>query len=282
VAQVLAFAGISPPRRFLSCWHVYCLDKSDVCIDVKEVSMRNTRIRIVGILFALCSAAGAFAFTLEPMTANLLPSGSTRIATFYVTNDGSSRIALRFRVVTRSAGADGKESNTPAEEDFAVYPARAVVEPGSSAAVKIQWRGAERLERESCYRFIAEEVPIDSAQRTESGLRVMFRYIASVYVGTRDFEPKLEVSVQPSADANGRKGFFVEIANRGTRHVVANNVSIDLVSAGGQSISLSGIALGILNASNYLPGAAYRVFVPGPSPCPDGPFEAALKYESEY
>jgi fimbrial chaperone protein len=216
------------------------------------------------------------------MTANLSPSGPGSVATFHVTNDGTERVALRFRVLTRSMGADGKEVNAPEETAFVLYPSRVLLEPGMSAAVKIQWRGADRIEREACYRFVAEEVPVDSAQRTESGLRVLFRYIASVYVVTQSFSPKLSVEVRPSVDSHGGKGFSVKISNGGTRHVVANNVSVTLSFADGGTYAISAAELGKLNGANYLPGGERHGFVPKPVTCPDGEFEAGLAYESEY
>ncbi|HNY22653.1 MAG TPA: fimbria/pilus periplasmic chaperone, partial [Treponemataceae bacterium] len=179
------------------------------------------------LLFAL-AVAQSWAFTLEPMTAQLAPSGEKSIATFRVDNDGPSKIAIRFRVLTRDVSSDGTESNAPADAQFAVYPARALVEPGRFATVKIQWRGAASPDREQCFRFVAEQVPVDADQETATGLRILFRYIASVYVSENSFAPSLGVVAQNSSDQSGKQGVSVELSNRGTRHVVAKDLTVDL------------------------------------------------------
>lgn len=232
------------------------------------------------LLFAL-AVAQSWSFTLEPMTAQLAPSGEKSIATFRVDNDGPSKIAIRFRVLSRGVAVDGTETNAPADELFAVYPARALVEPGRFATVKIQWRGTASPEREQCFRFVAEQVPVDADQESAAGLRILFRYIASVYVSEAAFAPALEVIARPSSDQSGKEGVSVEISNRGTRHVVAKDLTVDLSFAGGGSYRLSAAELGAFGNFNFLPGCSVRGFVPVREKLPDGPYAGSLKYESE-
>jgi fimbrial chaperone protein len=244
--------------------------------------MRNIRNAIAILALMLVPTIRAGAFTMEPMTVQLAPTGEGCVATFHVNNDGPSRIAVRFRVLSRDLALDGSETNSPADSLFIVYPARVLVEPGSSAAVKIQWRGKEMIKSERCFRFVAEEVPVDAGRSGGSGLRVLFRYIASVYVGTPDFAPALSVFVRPSVNASGVKGFSVEVSNHGSRHVVVNDLSVEFAFENGESLFFLPTELGNLNGANYLPGSSIRAFIPSDKQSPKGKYEARLKYESEY
>lgn len=234
------------------------------------------------VAFVVLTISQAFSFTMEPMSAVVTPSGDGRIATFRVTNDGTERIAVRFRVVSRSLSVTGVEENADVPADFTIYPARTVVEGGQTVSVKIQWRGAVALDRERCYRFIAEEVPIDSGKKSASGLRVLFRYIASVYAGSPNFAPSLVARVQPAVDAQENGVLSVEIANEGTRHVIAGNLEIDLTYPDGFVYTIRPDEISRLSGVNYLPGSILRASARRGQSFREGSFEVSVRYESDY
>jgi len=244
--------------------------------------MCTTRSMIIALALSVFVAVHAEAFTMEPMTALLAPSGPGSVVTFRISNDGQSRIAIRLRVLTRSTDTNGKEINLPADGLFTVYPGRVLVEPGSTAAVKVQWKGSANLAAEECFRFMAEEVPIDSGKDSGANLRVLFRYVASLYVGTARFVPSLEAVVSRVNGTDGAARLAVAIANRGTRHVVANAVSIDLEYPDGRIYVLQPDALGFLNGANYLPGSSLQLLILQKDAVPGGDFKARLHYESEF
>ncbi len=244
--------------------------------------MKRFTVRAFMFAFVALALSRAFPFTMEPMSAVVTPAGDGRVATFRVSNDGAERIALRFRVVSRSLSATGAEENADAPADFAVYPARTVVESGQTVSVKIQWRGPATLDGERCYRFIAEEIPIDSGKKSASGLRVLFRYIASVYASGPTFAPSLVARVEPAVDAKKNGVLAVEIANGGTRHVIAGNLEIDLTYPDGFVYTIRSDELPQLSGVNYLPGSAVRANARRGQGFREGSFEVSVRYESEY
>ena len=244
--------------------------------------MNRYTSRACMVAFLALTLSRAFTFTMEPMSAVVTPAGDGRVATFRVTNDGDERIAIRFRVVSRSISVSGAEENAEVPADFTVYPARTVVEKGQTVSVKIQWRGPATLDRERCYRFIAEEVPIDSGKDPSSGLRVLFRYIASVYASGPSFAPSLVARVQPTVDARERGVLSIELANTGTRHVIAGNLEIDLTYPDGFVYTIGSEDIVPLTGINYLPGSTIRASARRGETFRDGSFEASVRYESEY
>jgi len=244
--------------------------------------VRKPSILAVAIAVLVLASAPLHSFTMEPMSTLLLPSGTGSVATFRIKNDGDARIAIRISVLTRSQTIEGKEINSPAETLFSVYPARLVIEPGAVSAVKIQWRGASDLAREQCFRFVAEEVALSSQAAQSTGIRVLFRYIASLYVGSEAFSPEISASAVAAKNPAGEAGFFVEIENRGSRHVIALDAVLSLSDESGRVITIGSEELDTLNAANYLPGSKRRLFIRREEAVPGRLYDARITYEGEY
>jgi P pilus assembly chaperone PapD len=239
--------------------------------------------RAFALAAALCASAWcAGAFSLEPMSTLLAPSGAGRVATFRIKNDGPDRVAIRLEVLARSLSEDGKEVDDPAGDLFAVFPSRLLIESGATAVAKVQWKGPQTLEAELPFRLLAEQVGIDSAPDTTSGIKMRFRYLASIYVGTGAFAAKLEAKAEPATGPSGEKGFQVELSNTGTRHVIDRDASLSIKGSGGQDIALSSEELGELSGTNFLPGASRRLFIPDERAEADESYDALLEYSSEY
>lgn len=227
------------------------------------------------------AAETAGAFTMEPMSALVSPSGAGSLATFRIKNDGAERVAIRLRVLSRETGPDGSEINGPADALFVVYPARLLVEPGSSAAAKVQWRGPAKLESERSFRFVAEQIAIDAdaSKSGASGIKVMFRYIASLYVGETSFAPDLVASASGALGPQGETGYRVEIRNAGTRHVIGTNLRVALV---GDGTTFSSDELGALSGANYLPATARTIFIQSHDAIAGKSYEARIEYDGAY
>lgn len=240
--------------------------------------MRSLRCLLA--LVSLTLGAGALgAFTLEPISATITPSGPLSIATFRIKSADPARIAIRFRVLSRDLSPDGKEINGPADDLFLVYPTRMVVDPGAQAVVKIQWRGQANVDREQCFRFVAEQVPLDTGPSANSGIKMMFRYIASLYVGQPSFTASLEASALGATGPDGSTGLLVELSNRGSRHVVAIDPKIAI---DGAKPRLGPEALGPLAGANYLPGRSIHVFIAAPDAVIGKRYDARVDYEGVY
>lgn len=242
--------------------------------------MRKLRLRALFALLALTLGVGALsAFTLEPISTTVAPSGPGSIGTFRIKSEDPGRIAIRFRVESRDLSPDGKEINGPADDLFLIYPTRMIVEPGAQAVVKIQWKGPASIDTERCFRFVAEQVPLDTGPSSSSGIKMMFRYIASLYVGRPSFVAELVASAQGATGSDGSPGYLVEVRNIGSRHVIALDPRIKI---GGGLMSLAPEDLGILASANYLPGKSIRLFIPKADAVPRKSYDATIDYEGVY
>ena len=244
-------------------------------------SPRTARTTMLMLVFAVFGAAGLAAFTMEPMVATVTPSGDGAIATFRFRNEGAEPIAIRMKVLTRALRPDGSEENNPADTSFEVYPERLALEPGAQAVVKLRWKGTGKIDRELPFRFVAEQVPVDFGASGGSGIKVLFRYVASLYVGQPSFKPAISVAAKPDRGPGGKPGFSVEVRNDGTRHAVVTGLSVELALGDGSVLALSEADLKALSDLNYLPGTSRSVFVPDGRASQGGSCDVRSHFELE-
>lgn len=237
------------------------------------------RVSLAAILLTAASIC-AGAFTMAPMTALLAPSGAGSIATFRIDNPSSERVAIRFRILSRASSPEGTEINAPADSLFVVYPARLLVEGGAMATVKVQWLGKEKIQSERSFRLVAEQVALDASASKDggSGIKIMFRYIASLYVGESGFTPLLVAEARGAVGANGRSGYLVEIRNEGARHVIDSEAKVTL----SEGPTFSSDELSGISGANFLPGDKRTLFIPSPEAVDGKSYEARIDYEGVY
>lgn len=241
---------------------------------------RNFRNLLIVWFTLLCTSA--FSFTLQPMFSHLDPQGPGSIKNFEILNDSSDILAVRLIMLTRSTGPDGKEINKDASEFFNIYPRRVMVEPNSGATVKVQWKGSTTLNSEQSFRLMAENISLDSEASETSGIKVMFRYGASIYVGNETFKPELICIGKGGLGPKGEKGFHLEVSNRGTKHVVAENLLILLTIGIGKELTLGTQELKFLSGANYLPGSYYKIFIPHSEAVIGKSYVTRMTFNSEY
>lgn len=219
---------------------------------------------LLALLLIAGVAVSASAFSFVPMSASLSPSGSQSVISFKVTNDTPQSIAVVIKVLTRSIDIDGKESNEAVGPEFIVFPTRVVVQPNSFQTIKVQYKGTTALPRELCYRVIAEQVPIDFSKQETSGVKVLFRYIAALYVTPPKAVPKLSVSNVIGAEKDGKKGYTVTLKNEGSRHALLSNPTLQIQDSNSSNmpIAITGDAALAIEGQNLLPSSSRSFFIP--------------------
>ena len=222
---------------------------------------QSCRKLILVAVFLISIAATAAAFTFMPMSITISPSGANSIASFRITNDSSQQIAITIKAMMREIDENGNETNKPADNLFAIFPTRVVVQPNSFQNIKVQYKGNPSLSREVAYRIIAEQVPIDFSQQQTSGVKVMFRYIAALYVAPPNVSHKVSVTKVEYGEQESKKGFFVTITNSGTRHAIIND-PVMKISGSSFTITLKDESVSAINGQNLLAGNVRKFFIP--------------------
>jgi len=201
------------------------------------------------------------ALTVTPMSVELTETGAGSTASFRIENDSDAPIAVIVSVMTRVIEPDGTERNAPAGNDFLVMPSRVVLDPRSARVVKVQWRGPSPLSVERAYRVLVEQVPVSFGESGGSGIRIMFRYLAALYVVPAGAAGRLSLVSLIPAVRDDQNGLLVSIRNDGNKHFITSNPRL-LVRDGSGETEFSGDALSGLTGLNILARSSREVFIP--------------------
>ncbi|HYE01545.1 MAG TPA: fimbria/pilus periplasmic chaperone [Alphaproteobacteria bacterium] len=240
-------------------------------------SLPALRTALLALTLLAGLAGPAQAFRLVPIEMELAPSGREATQTFRLENDAAEPVAIEITVMAREMGETGEDRLTEAADRFVVYPEQVVLQPNQSQSVRVQWVGEQAPPRELAFRLIAEQLPVDLGRAPPTGgqVRLLVRYVASLYVTPPGAQPQLAVTAAPRDTPEGRR-LEVVVANRGATRQILRDPTLT-VTAGGKNTALSGEALAGLAGENVLAGATRRFLLPWPSGlAAGGPLAAAL------
>jgi P pilus assembly chaperone PapD len=222
---------------------------------------RTTTLFLRFFLFAalLSVCAPAAAFVVQPIVSVLdLPKDNRGVA-ITVQNTSGFPLPLAIEVVERSIRDDGSEEQTPADELFNVFPPQAVLQPGQSQTIRVQWVGDIPAKSRS-FTLYASQVPVDVSQFNVSGVQRVLRIGSSIHVTDRKSMPR--PSVVSAVPADG--GMRVTLGNSGDRFVYIDSLALQFGAD-----RVEGEALGKAAGRTLLPPGATRTFVvPGVSGTP--------------
>ena len=247
----------------------------------KENTVYHGKVWVVLLcVLWLFGIPAARAFKLVPITMEFEPAGRGASRVFHVENDSDEQVAIQVSILTRTMSLDGKEVNTPEEDDFIVYPTQILLKPRQVQAVRVKWVGNARPEREIAYRILAEQLPINLTKSEETGaeIKLVLRYLGSIYIVPKGSKPNIVIdSLIPQAVEKGERKLAITFHNRGAAHSVLRNLKLTLRSEG-KTVNLESEQLEGVSGENILAGSKRRFLLPWPPELPNGPIEASFQY----
>lgn len=223
--------------------------------------MRNHTSAFAILFICFFAAVKSAAFVLQPMVANFTPDGEGATKIFRVENETKETIAVKIQAFTRQIDDKGKETQTPSK-DFKIYPDQISLSGSDSRAIRVMYIGPKGLEQESSYRIVATQLPVafkDEAKKT--GIKFLFQFVASVYVGSEKFYPKVEVESVTRMDNENLK---IKIVNKGQKHTLLKYVKVELKDATGKILLLNNENIKNWDNENLLSGTRRTFKVKSP------------------
>ena len=230
------------------------------------------------ILFIILSGISpALAFKLEPISRVFEPAGAGATQSYEVINDSAEQIAVELSMAERKISLEGQETTESADDDFLVYPSQIVLPPQGVQSVRVTWLGNPNPEKELAYRIIAEQLPINlnnpeesQAETTSGAVKVMFRYMGSVYIRPKNAESKVVLNgITHEKGTDGNDRLVITFDNQGTRRAVLSELNLNLTSQGSQ-LTLKPEQLEGVNNGVILAGNQRRFSIPWPQQLPIG------------
>ncbi len=238
-------------------------------------------------LFGGLAAEPASAFRFIPFIAEFEPSGSGANRTYTVENTSDDRIAVEISIYRRGMNLDGSDRLGDADDDFIVYPTQVVLEPHRKQAIRVQFIGDPAPDHELAYRIIAEQLPVELDSEPEPGanVRILVRYVGSIYVRPRqaEYDVVLESAGSERLE-DGSTGLAITLHNKGTAHAILSNLELSLTSQNGPTptgLTLSSEFLKGMTGENILAQHKRRFVLPWPAKLPRGPVQAGFVFDKE-
>lgn len=136
---------------------------------------------IMGVM-GLANASPAAAFRVEPMSAELAASGPNSKGEIRIENPHDHPITIELVTEQRDFDANGKETRTPAEDDFLIFPPQTLVQPGKTQLVRYQYIGDPKIPATKAFVINVRQLPIDLKPDAASGMKFLYNFGLARYV----------------------------------------------------------------------------------------------------
>ncbi len=210
------------------------------------------------LIIGLINASPASAFRVEPMSAEIPSAGPDTKGEIRIENPHDHPITVEMVTEQRDFDANGKETRTPAEDDFLIFPPQTLVQPGKTQLVRYQYIGDPKIPATKAYVINVRQLPIDLKPDAQSGMKFLYNFGLARYV-----VPEGAVAV-PTAEnirvgENGSLEFVLK--NTGNGHLPLMPKALRLTSANsGRTVDFDGDAMTKqLPVAMLLPGHTLNV-----------------------
>ncbi len=239
---------------------------------------------VSALVALLLAPAPAEAFKLTPIEMVFAPAGRGTTRTFQITNAHDQPIAVEIRFAARDMSLSGEDIRSDAEDSFVAFPAQAIVLPGRSQTVRVQWLGNPKPKGELAFRMMAEQLPIDLNREATDGarLKLLVRYVASLYVAPKGVKAEVALESAGRKTAAGGARLAIVLHNRGTAHSLLRGLTLTVTgqaNGGGEvSVELAADQLDGMIGQNLLAGHRREFLLPWPAKLRDGPVTVSFDY----
>ena len=222
------------------------------------MNIQNFVLRLLRALMAtaLGLTLSAQAMTFTPIEMDFSPTGRGATQIFRLENNTAEPAAVEMVIKSRAMAINGDDVLGDADDQFSIFPPQLVLQPGQMQSVRVQYTGAASIDKERAFRLVVEQLPVDLGETPQDGgrMRLLVKYIASLYVVPRNVRALLSVSEAQIVKEDAQSWLRFKVQNDGGTRKILKNTKLIV-----GTLSLSGDALNGLEGENVLAQTA-RVF----------------------
>lgn len=244
-------------------------------------------------VFAAISAVAlpAWAMRVSPMVVEMETRGANAVARIEVQNINPGNLAFQTRVFRMTIDDDGKMIETPADDQFLIFPPQGVLPGGGRQVVRLQWVGNPDLAASEAFYVSVEQLPVvlepGETETVAAQVQILYNMRALVVVAPPGAKPDVtagsarQVNYQPPAPPGSdvlpplQDGVEVVLRNEGQRHAMMANFGWQLVGTDHEGkylrVDVSPEELNRAVGTGYVPALGKRKFnlpIPGFGPGP--------------
>lgn len=202
------------------------------------------------LLLGVAGVQPSHAMRVSPMVSEITTKGAGSSARIEVQNVGRAALPFEVRVTKIDYDLEGNLTETPADENFLVFPPQGLVAVGGRQVVRAQWVGAPDLDHSEAYFVAIQQLPVDleaaGDRSPQAQIQVVYHMKALVTVAPPGVEPKVEVlsaspamvtpaapNIDPSLSAGAPPppapeavpGVEVRVRNTGKRYAIMSGAN---------------------------------------------------------
>lgn len=110
------------------------------------------------ITMLLSGMSNVFGFSVNPLFLDMQPNGSKARGTITVSSSSPKPMPLNVSVSELTLDINGKPRAVVNNNDFLIFPPRAVLKPYGKQTFRVQWRGRPNLQQGKTYEIIVGQV----------------------------------------------------------------------------------------------------------------------------
>jgi fimbrial chaperone protein len=233
---------------------------------IAEMQIRAITLLAPLLAFLLGAAPSAYATSVSPMHLEMMSVGHAGRSQFTVANTGTEPMPMETTVKRVDIDENGTSHQTPADEDFLVFPTQIIIPPGGSQVFRVQWVGEPNLASSQTYMIGVSQIPLKQPNN-KSVVQVVMSFGVVVDVAPPEGHSNLQVTgATIVTDKKGKRHVAFTVSNSSNVHGLLDNAVVT-ISSGGWSKSYSsgeiaqGIGIGIVQ-----PGKRRVFTLPGDLP----------------
>lgn len=239
------------------------------------------RALVLALLLAALVPAALYAARVSPMVVDVKPIGRASTARVTVTNPEQTPFPVEVRMFRGDISEEGQLSLTPADDQFLVFPAQAVIAPNAQQVFRLQYVGDPSLGESQIYYMSVKQIPVALKPGTpQVQIITDFNVLVNVVPDDTHADPVIE-QIHPATQDNS-SGVAFRVVNHGNRYFSAGNAqwTLTATAADGSPVSLKfadGSMGKVLGVGVVGPSKARTFFIPTDKPLKEGTIALKIK-----
>lgn len=258
---------------------------------------RNGRAILLVLLSLAIMVSPAIAMRVSPMVLEMESRGAGAVARIEVQNINAGKLAFQTRIFRMQIDETGKMTETPADEQFLVFPPQGALPAGGRQVIRLQWVGDAEIATSQAYYVSVEQLPVafepGSADSVGAQVQVLYNMRALVVVAPPGAKPDVKaasvkrVSYQPPATPDAKtptsivEGVEITLRNSGRRHAMMSNFGwlLEGTDPNGKwlRVDVAPEELNRVVGTGYVPAQGERTFRLPIAGFGDGPIKLSFK-----
>lgn len=229
--------------------------------------MKLSRALCTAILI-IAAPVTALAYQVTPMIYDMAPAGKNAASVIRITNTQAQPITVEIQAEKRLFDEAGKESREPADEKFVLFPPQAIVQPGATQAVRVQYVGPQTLDKSETYTVTVRQVPVQLPNDGKTGVQFVFNFSTVANIVPPGAKAQISASTEALPLSPDGKTLRLTVRNTGSKYANLSRSSVELSGGSFRTVIKDDDWRKALGSSWILPGGTRVIDLPKPAKSP--------------